>query len=64
MIRFDECGASVGNAFEQEMTFMIVQFFEGLSMGTVMILHLLNFQVEKPLPTVQESESEVCYTID
>ena len=44
-IRFDECGPTIGTEFAQEMTFMTVQFFEGLSMGTLIILHLLNFRV-------------------
>ena len=63
-IRFDECGGpAIGTEFVQEMSVTTIQFFEGLSMGTIMILHLLNFQVEKPLLTIQESSS-VLYTIE
>ena len=63
-IRFDECGGpAIGTEFVQEMSVTTVQFFEGLSMGTIMILHLLNFRVEKPLLTIQESSS-VLYTIE
>ena len=58
MNEYFQCG-SVGTIFDDYFIEIVVYLFEGMSMGTLMLFHLVNFKQSKPILSHDDKTSVI-----